>query len=235
MSKEVNQALNAIELLNKRIEAASEATRKAQEAARTANEAMSVLAKGRKAVEALRASLAATVENAAGELIEAEVKVQVARLNEATTVAIEDKYRSVIAGFEDLRKILTGEEDPNRPSIPEYLRQAREVLGVEWPQLMSYIKAAAAVSRGCTTLDCPGVVKWAVKIKIDTGIIHVHICGKCYTEYRRDMHTEIFDSVLLETKVCPWQHPLSKNVAVHDTETHRWTEKPRNFFTDGGL
>lgn len=224
-----NDALKAVELLDKRIEAAGEATRKAQDAAREAREAVAGLGSERKALEALKADIQRLVGDQCKDLIRDSVTEDLKVMGGVIEESMDTAVERVNSRFAELEKLCLGFDDPKgRISIPDMLAQAREVLSVEWPRLMQYITAARAMAAGCGCEDdgvaCPGVVKWAVRYTMKladgkTGEGHIHCCHKHYREYDRDASITITAVFRLVTDVCPFEHDGPTPRHFYDTET----------------
>lgn len=217
----INNMLKAIEILDARIETAKEVTQKAQAATREAREALAALVQEKKSTEALKASLADLVRVQVGELITETTSRELATMGRITQEQMQKSVAKVISEFDFLEKVLTGKENPDRPSIPELLEQARAATGIEWPRMVDYVTAAAHVALGCTTDACLGIVKYAVRFKV-TGILgdgHLHVCHKCLKGLQEDSKVSIIATVRMETGVCPWKHPPIKSKIFRDAET----------------
>lgn len=137
----------AIELLNKRIEAADTAARKLQDATREANGTIKAVEEARKTLDRERAAVVASVTYRVGELIEQAVNRELGVMGKVIEEQMHVNVRKVISEFDRLEKILLGKEPGDSgKSIREYIRELESVFKVSYDQLM-YALTYAQVSQ----------------------------------------------------------------------------------------
>lgn len=146
MSKEDNVFFNSVELLDKRIVAAGEAARKLQEATREANSTLKAIGEARRALEAQKAALVASVDDRVGTLITEVTKTALDDMGQITQEAMANNVRKVNSEFTRLEKILLGEEPGDTgKSIRQYIKELEQVFKISYDNLM-YALTYAQVS-----------------------------------------------------------------------------------------
>jgi hypothetical protein len=147
VSKEDNVFFNSVELLDKRIAAAEDAARKLQEATRDANSALKAIGEARRALEADRKELVASVDAKVGSLITEVTRAALDDMGKLTQEAMANSVKKVNSEFTRLEKILLGEEPGDTgKSIRDYIKEMEQVFKISYDNLM-YALTYAQVSQ----------------------------------------------------------------------------------------
>lgn len=236
MTQQENTVYRLTELLDKRTAAADTAARKLQEATREANSTLGAIQVERKLLEAAKEALVASVHDRVELIIENAVAVELAKMSKATEAAMAESVAKVGAEFDKLEKIYLGESPDGKKSIREYTRDFENAFHIGYEKLFQLVSMAVAVGQGCTGVDCNGVVKYAVKMNIETpdgiGEMHTHLCHKHHRAMMDDPAVTVTAVFKMEDGVCPWKHPPTKAPMLYDEDDKKWYPAKQSFIID---
>lgn len=215
----VEDAIQAAELIDSRVDIAADATAKAQEATRALREALADTGQATRDLRALADRVEALTESSVQARIEAAVSEQLAELGEQTQTSMRNTSQKIISEFGTLKDALLGLDEKDKPSIPQMIEDMHAALQLEWPVFLNAIRAAQATLRGCSDEKCGKQAKWAVLAMLELpdgkrGEGHFHLCTRHKEEMRNDRSATIVKSFQLETQVCPYSHTIEH---VHET------------------
>jgi hypothetical protein len=219
----IDDAIQAADLIEDRIGRAAEATQKAQEAARELREALSDTRQATRDLEAVETRVVALVQSSVGELISQKVAEGLEEFGNITEASMRKSVAKVNAEFDGLRDILMGaEKDDGKKSIPAMIDDMERALRVKWPVFMRAVRAAAAVSAGCSDEKCTKDPEYAVLVLMTLpdgtrGEAHFHLCA----EHKKLMNNEgtILRTYKLEAMMCPWPHTNPDTVKIFEDTT----------------
>jgi hypothetical protein len=229
----------AIELLNKRIEAADTAARKLQEATREANGTLKAVEEARKLLDRERAAVVASVTERVGELIDGITRDELGKLGRITEEQMHKSVLKVSSEFDKLEKILLGEEPGDGgKSIRQYISDMERSFQFSYEKFTEFLAGAASLNLGCTAPDCEEELRWALKVIITLpdgrkGEMHTHMCVRHYKATVDDPEIRIIKKFdLAGGSICPWQHPPVKQSMVFDEEDQRWYPAQKTLTAD---
>jgi hypothetical protein len=232
----VSAAFGTADLLSKRIEAAEAAAWRLQEATREANSTLGAIKAEKTALEAVKADLVASLASRSGELVDQAVREQLEVMGKATEAAMQESVKKVGSEFDKLEKIYLGEGPTGQKSIRQYTYELEQTFGIGTEKLQELVSMMVALNAGCTGVDCNGVVKYAVLMRVQTpdgtGEMHTHLCYKHYRSIMDDPAVTVVKYYKMEDGICPFKHPPVKVPMLYDEDDKKWYPAKHTFVVD---
>jgi hypothetical protein len=216
----VEDAIEAAELIDSRLDIAATVAKRAQEAGRELREALSDARQAQRDLEAVEARVAVLVKDAVGKLLEEAVSEQIYVLGEMTKEHMRKSVDKVQRSFDSLESALLGtERGDSRPSLMEYTRQVETALSLRWPAFMQAVRAAQATGSKCSKGKCTKDPKYAVLARMPLpsggrGELHLHMCAEHRDSLKKEDAVTVIKSVNIADRMCPWEHDFRTNIEL---------------------
>lgn len=182
-----SDALRANELLDKKIEAAQQATRKVQEETRGMREAAADLRAAAKAAEATLSALRAAARGEVEEILQKAVEDGLKDLGTHTVKYIDGAKQGVYDRFDALSKLLLGEGQNGEKSISELIDDLETLFHFKWDVFVHLVKTARLENDPtgtCSKKDCGNGPVLSARIKGTETRGHAHLCMRHHAEMR---------------------------------------------------
>lgn len=208
-----DSAIRAMEMLDKRIAVAKETERKVQDAIRELRSEVSAAASLKKELKTQEDALRHLAEEFVTEVVETELERQLKVLGEKTEEQMRKSVQKVISEFDMLRDVLMGSDgtNPEKKTIPQLVEDLEKTLSLKWEAFMSAVRAASAVSKGCSDQECRKEPEWAVLALIELpdgrrGESHFHMCAEHKERLKTDPDATVLRTQEIVRYICPWDH-----------------------------